>query len=104
MAKLVLLYKLKDGVDRTEFETWVLATDYPTMRGLKRVASFANHRVRGLLIGGGAPSADYVEIFDIPDLDGFIREDMGGAIVQGIMGQFMGFAAAPEFLIVDEVR
>jgi hypothetical protein len=104
MANLVLLYKLQEGVDRSVFEKWVLTTDYPTMRGLSRIASFATHRVRGLLMGAGTPSADYIEIFNIPDLDGFIKDDMGGAIVQGIMGQFMGFAAAPEFLIVDEIK
>ncbi len=104
MAKLILLYKLKDGIDPSTFEKWVLSVDYPTMRGLHRVSSFSTHRVRGLLIGDGTPSADYVEIFDIPDLEGFISQDMGTTIVRNIMGQFMGFAAAPEFLIVDELH
>jgi REDY-like protein HapK len=104
MANLILLYKLKDGIDRATFEKWVLTTDYPTMRGLKRVASYANHRVVSSLMGGVAPSVDYIEIFDIPDLAGFMKEDMGSAVVQGIMGQFMGFAATPEFLIVDEMK
>ena len=73
------------------------------MRGLKRVASFVNHRVTGKLIGEGPASADYVEIFDIPDLKGFLAEDMGGATVQNIMGQFMGFAENPEFMIAEDV-
>jgi hypothetical protein len=95
---------LKDGVDPAIFEQWVLSVDYPTMRGLSRVSSFSTHRVRGLLMGDGTPSADYVEIFDIPDLEGFISQDMGTTIVRNIMGQFMGFAAGPEFLIVDELQ
>ena len=42
-------------------------------------------------------------MFDIPDLAGFTAEDMPGGTVQGIMGQFMGFAEAPEFLIASVV-
>jgi hypothetical protein len=37
-------------------------------------------------------------------LDGFVAEDMGGATVQSIMGSFLGFAEAPEFIIVSEVE
>jgi len=104
MANLMLLYRLKPGVTRDQFETWVRGTDYPAMRGLKRVASFVNHRAERLLIGEGAPSVDYVEVFEIPDLDGFVGEDMPGAVVQQIMGEFMGFADAPEFLVVKPVE
>lgn len=104
MAKIVLQYKLKPGVSPADFEEWVRTTDYPTMRGISRVASFANHRVRGLLIGDGEPDCDYVEIFDIPDLEGFTGEDMPGPTVQGIMGDFMGRVENPRFLILDEIK
>lgn len=103
MAKVILTYRLKPGVTQQSFEDWVRATDYPTMRGLTRVASFANHRVRGLLIGEGDPGMDYVEIFDIPDLDGFTAEDMPGPVVQGIMGDFMGRVDDVKFIVLDEV-
>lgn len=104
MANLILMYKLKPGVSREDFEHWVRNTDYPTMRGLKRVESFVTYRTSGLLIGEGAPSADYIEVFQLSDFPGFTSEDMPGAIVQGIMGQFMGFADAPQFMLVDEVK
>ena len=104
MANVMLLYKLKPGVTQADFESWVRNTDYPAMRGLKRVASYVNHRAERLLMGEGSPSVDYVEVFDIPDLDGFVGEDMPGPVVQQIMGQFMGFADAPEFLVVKPVE
>lgn len=103
MAKVILTYNLKPGVTQDDFEAWVRSTDYPTMRGLSRVAAFANHRVRGLLLGEGEPPMEYIEIFDIPDLDGFVGEDMPGSVVQGIMGEFMGKVDNPVFLIADEV-
>lgn len=103
MANIILLYNLQPGVSREAYEQWQRTVDYPAMRGLKRVASFVNHRVTGLLMGEGAPSKQYVEIFDVPDLPGFLAEDMGGPVVQQIMGAFMGYVADPEFLIAEPV-
>ena len=103
MAKVLLYYRLKPGVSHVDYEEWVRTTDYPAMRGIARVAHFANHRVRGLLMGEGEPGMDYVEIFDIPDLDGFTGEDMPGPVIQGIMGEFMGRVDDPVFIVLDEV-
>lgn len=103
MANVMITYKLKAGVSREAFEAWVRGYDYPAMRGLKRVAGFTNHRVERRLIGEGAPSVDYVEVFDIPDLDGFIAEDLPGETLQTVMGAFMAWVEAPEFLVVGPV-
>jgi len=103
MSKLILTYKLKATASREQFETWQREFDYPNMRGLKRVESFTSHRVLRPLMGEVVPSIDYVEIFEISDLEGFITEDMGGSIVQEVIGQFMEFVQNPEFLIVEEV-
>lgn len=103
MAKLFLHYTLKAGVTQDAYENWTRTTDYPSMRGLKRVSSFTVNRVRGLLMGEGSVGIDYIEVFDIPDLDGFIAEDMGGAVVQSVMQQFMGYVDNPRFIIADEV-
>ena len=104
MANLILIYKLQPTVTQADFETWVRTVDYPAMRGLKRIKSFTTYRATGLLVGEGSPSMDYIEIFEIPDFAGFTTEDMGGATVQTIMGQFMGFAESPQFVLVEEVR
>jgi len=104
MAQLILLYNLKDGMSRDDFENWVTEIDYPAMRGLVRIKSFTTYRAEKLLMGDGSPSVQYVEVFDIPDLDGFITEDMPGETVQSVMGAFMGFAEAPQFIICDAVK
>jgi hypothetical protein len=100
---LFLLYTLKDGVTPEQFESWVRETDYPAMRSLARVASFRTFRAERLLIGEGSPSVAYIEAFAIPDLEGFMAEDMGGETVQSVMGAFMGFAEAPQFIVASEV-
>jgi hypothetical protein len=104
MSKIILTYKLKAGVSPQQFETWQKEFDYPSMRGLKRVNSFINHRVIRTLMGTQIlPSMHYVEIFEISDMEGFIQEDMAGTVVQAVIGQFMEFVENPEFLIVEEV-
>lgn len=103
MSKLIILYTLKAGVAKSDFENWVRETDQPAMRGLARVESFDTYAAKSLLLGEGKPSVDYVEIFDIPDLAGFASEDMAGETVQSIMGQFMGFAEAPQFIVCEDV-
>jgi hypothetical protein len=103
MAHLILTYRLKAGVSPADFEAWVRTVDQPAMRGLSRVTRFDTYRVSGLLMGEGAPSCDYVEIFEISDLAAFTGEDMPGETVQAVMGAFMGFADAPEFLIAEAV-
>ncbi|CAN1561668.1 REDY-like protein HapK [Caulobacteraceae bacterium] len=103
MANVMITYKLKAGVSREDFEAWVRSYDYPGIRAIKRVASFVNHRVERLLIGEGAPSVDYVEVFDIPDLDGFTAEDLGSPALQTIMGAFMAWVDDPQFLVVSAV-
>jgi hypothetical protein len=74
------------------------------MRGLNRVSDFRTYRAERLLMGDGAPSVQYVEAFAIPDLEGFVTEDMGGETVQSVMESFMGFAEAPQFIVVSEVK
>jgi hypothetical protein len=103
MAAVIISYRLNPGVTPADFEQWVKTVDQPTMRGMARVTAFDTFRVERLLMGEGEPSAAYVEVFDIPDLDGFMTEEMAGAAMQGIMEQFAGFAAAPEFLVATKL-
>ena len=103
-VNLILIYSLQDGVTPEDFEAWVRDVDYPQMRGLARVDDFRTYRTERLLMREGEPSVQYIETFAISDLEGFIAEDMGGETVQSVMGQFMGFAEAPQFIVVDEVK
>lgn len=104
MSKIIITYRLKDGITQDAYETWTRTRDYPTMRGLARVASFVNHRTTGMLLDpNGKPPVDYVEMFDIPDLPGFMAEDFGAAAVQAILGEFMSFADDPQIMVAEAV-
>lgn len=103
MSAVIIRYKLNPGVTPADFEHWVRTVDQPTLRGMARVEAFDTFRIERLLMGEGEPSANYIELFDIPDLDGFMTEDMAGATMQAVMAQFAGFAEAPEFLVAEKL-
>ena len=103
MSKLFITYKLKPGISREQFETWTRDVDYPVMRGLARVSSFVTHRAVRQLFEDTAPSMTHIEEFDIPDLEGFMKEDFPSPAVQKILGEFMGFVDSPEFVVAEDV-
>jgi hypothetical protein len=51
----------------------------------------------------GEPSIDYVELFDIPSIAGFVKEDIAGDVLRKDMEQFRGFAKMPEYLLLKQV-
>ena len=103
MSAIIITYGLRPNVSPADFEAWVKDHDHPIMRGLGRVKRFATYRVTGLLMGEGAPSCSYVEVFEVPDLAGFTGTDMASPTVQSILEQFTGFVTAPEFLVAEEI-
>ena len=66
-----------------------------------RDCRFDTYRITGMLIGD--QSSDYIEVLEIDDFAGFTTEDMAGSTVQSVMGQFMGFMDAPEFMIAEVI-
>jgi REDY-like protein HapK len=103
MPQIIIKYRLKADVSREQFEHWAQTVDYPSMRGLQRVSRFTNYRTVRNLFTEDAPSMNYIEFFEIPDLDGFIREDMTGPVVQKVMNEFMQLVDSPEFLVAEEL-
>lgn len=104
VTTLFVMYTLKEGVTPGQFEQWVRETDQPAMRSLARVQDFRTYRAERLLMGEGTPGVAYIEAFAIPDLEGFIAEDLGSETVQQVTAGFMGLAEAPQFIIVSEVN
>jgi branched-chain amino acid aminotransferase len=70
-----------------------------TMARAKFAATYANSILANL-----EATADGYDEAMLLDVDGFVAEDMGGETVQTVMGGFMGFAEAPQFIVVSEVK
>jgi hypothetical protein len=50
-----------------------------------------------------APSVDYAELFDIPDIAGFVSQDIPSPALRKDMEEFRGFAQSPEYLLASPV-
>ena len=103
MAHVLILYKLKSGVRREDFENWLRTSNSAALRGIKRLKEFAVYRVEKRVMADGEPSADYFDLYDIPDIAGFVSEDIPSAAVRKNMEEFGGFAERPEYLLATRL-
>jgi hypothetical protein len=53
MPVVFFLLKLKPGVSRDAYETWVRSVDYPTARSLASIVDYRDHRLEAPLEEGG---------------------------------------------------
>ncbi len=102
MTRIVVLFNLKDGVDRSAYEDWARTTDLPTVRELDSVDGFTVHRSTGLLMADGEPPYEYVEIIDVNDMQRF-GEEVGGDVMQKVAGEFQAFADSPLFILSESL-
>ena len=103
MAHVLILYKLKPGVAREDFEQWLKTSNAPILRAIKRLKDFTVYRVEKRVMEAGEPSIDYAELFDIPDIAGFVSEDIPSPAVRKNIEEFRGFAQSPEYLLATPV-
>ena len=103
MAHIFVLYRLKAGVSREDFESWLKTRNFAALRSIRRLDKFAVFRVEKRVMTEEQASADYIDLFEIPDISGFIGEDLGGDISLKDMEEFGGFADKPEYLLATPV-
>ncbi len=101
MAKIVVLFNLKDGVDATAYENWAKSTDLPTVNALSSVASFEVFKTTGVL-GGDAAPYEYIEIIDIADMENF-GQQVATETMQKVAAEFQAFADNPIFITTEQL-
>lgn len=102
MNTVIVLFNLKPGTNRGDYERWARERDLPTVNALASVEGFEVLRSSGLLIGEGKPPYEYVEIMRVPDMAAF-GEDLSGPAVQAGAAQFQQFADNPVFILTQSL-
>ena len=102
MQTVLVLFSLKPGVDRAEYEAWARASDLPVVNGLASVEKFEVLKASGLLIGEGTPPYEYAELIRVPDLDAFFK-DLGDPAAQAGAAQFQQYADKPVFILTQSL-
>jgi len=103
VAHILILYKLKPGITPKDFEHWLRTRSAPTLRKIRRLKDFTVYRIEKRVMDSGEPSIGYAELFDIPDIEGFVREDIPGPVLRKDMEEFLGFAEKPEYLLATSL-
>jgi len=97
--RLLVLFNLKPGVSREQYERWARENDLPTVRALASIRGFEVYRIPGLL-GSDAPAPyEYAEIIDISDMQRFGAE-IATERMRAIAARFAELADA-RFLLTE---
>lgn len=102
MQTVIVLFNLKSGVSREEFETWARTSDIPLVSALPSMQAFDVLRASGLLIGEGKSPYEYIEIMRIPDMEAF-GKDLADPAVQAGAAQFQQYADNPLFILAGAI-
>ena len=97
MTTMVVLLRLKEGVEPEDYERWVLERYAPEVRSLLSVSDWRNHRVTGLLGSDAEPPYRYVVTLEVEDLGGLGR-DMSGEETQRLLDELHEYADATQLL------
>ncbi len=100
MKTVIVLFNLKPGASREDYERWARENDLPTVNALGSVDRFDVLKSAGLLIGEGKPPYQYIELIRIKDMEAF-GQDMSSPAVQRGAAQFQQFADNPVFILAD---
>ena len=97
MPTMIVLVRLKEGVDPSDYERWVLDSYAPAVRELPSVSDWRNHRVDGLLGSEETPTHDYVVTLEVVDLESLGR-DMAGERMQTLIPDLHEYAEVTQLV------
>lgn len=100
MSHLIVLFNLKAGKSRADYEAWALRSDLPCVNSLKSVDSCKILRSNGLMGSGAAAPFQYIEVIEVNSTEGLFV-DFEGPIMQKISAQFREFADNPIFVVAE---
>ena len=103
MTTIIVLFNLKAGTDKTEYENWAKSVDLPTVRNLDSIDSFRVFRSSGLLGTEEAAPYEYIEVIDISEWEQFGKE-IATDKMQKVAGQFQRFADNPQFIMTGSIE
>ena len=103
--RVFFLNTLKPGVDRTDYEDWVRAVDYPIARRQAAITSYVVTRLEGHLTGDGDLPCQYLEALEITDLDEYRAVGDSSAEFRRLMaefGDYVGTTVAVYGEVIDD--
>jgi hypothetical protein len=100
MSHLIVLFNLKAGKTRADYEAWALRSDLPSVNSLKSVDSCKILRSNGLMGSGAEAPFQYIEVIEVNSSEGLFA-DFAGPVMQKLSDQFREFAENPIFIVAE---
>lgn len=101
--RLVLLYRLRPGVDVEEYEDWVRTQDGPYVQTRPGVLAYTVTRLGPSTVGGAGVPFDYVEVVDVVDAATDQAEVAGSARGQELTAQWQQYTEGAAIVPAREV-
>lgn len=99
---LIVLNKLKPGVNREAYEKWAAEVDKPGVTGaFGSVDDWHLFRATANLAGGELPF-DYIEVVSVNDAEQ-LAQDVQSDTAADLSRQLAEFCEAPTFVLTDQV-
>lgn len=99
---IVVLFNLKPGASREDYENWANTTDIPNVNALGSVRNFSVMRTTGLLGTDEPAPYAYVELLDVADMDA-LGGDISSETMQRVAAEFQDFADNPQFMLTESI-
>ena len=99
---IVVLFNLKPGASRDDYENWAKTTDIPNVNALGSVRDFSVVRTTGLLGSDDPAPYEYVELLDVADMEK-LGEDISSETMQRVAAEFQDFADGPQFMMTESI-
>lgn len=99
---IVVLFNLKEGASREDYENWANTTDIPNVNALGSVNNFSVVRTTGLLGSEDAAPYEYVELLDVADMEK-LGADISTETMQRVAAEFQDFADNPQFMLTESI-
>lgn len=97
MSTMIVLVRLKEGIEPKDYERWVLESYAPAVRELPSVSDWRNHRVNNLLGSDEKPPYRYVVTLEVEDLERLGRNMSGGGM-RRLLGELHGYAEVTQLM------
>jgi hypothetical protein len=101
MARIIVLFNLKPGVDPATYEAWAKRVDLPIVNALGSITSFEVFKSTSVLGSSATPPYQYIEIVDVNDMAAF-GTDVASSTMQRVAAEFATLADAT-FIMTEPV-
>lgn len=103
MTTIIVLFNLKAGVKKSDYETWAKNTDLKIVRNLDSIDSFEVFENLSLFGSDAKPPYEYVEMLVVNDMDVFGKETSSETMAS-VAAQFQELADNPIFMLTKNIE